>query len=307
MNAALDDREANLAHRGRRYAAGDDPEDVLARGHVWCGCGYKMHVHRQQDAPYFRCQGKQRKANDCANMVRAATVDRLAWEHVVWVATDPGLAVAEYKRQRQVEHTVEDTSVIDRAIRQTEAEEANLTEALSKVSGPAQNALIGKLQAASDRRSALHERKADVELRRLALERESALVGHWLERWARNVDAIPTMTYQERRRRLVEMGVEVRVGTKGAEPRVEVVLNLPFDPAILQWGTTPAFNWTEEDQRAYNREIALLSRQELPPTARPGSPPPSRGVDSSRSAPCGGTAGGSPRRSRRGRRGRSRW
>ena len=76
------------------------------------------------------------------------------------------------------------------------------------------------------------------------------------------------------------MGVEIAVGPKGVEERVEVAPNLPFDPAILARGATTAFNWTEEEQAEWERELQWVSRQELPAT--PGTPRPSRGEGSSR-------------------------
>jgi len=72
---------------------------------------------------------------------------------------------------------------------------------------------------------------------------------------ARNMNDIPTTGYRDRRRRLAEMGIEIRVGPKGSEPRIGVVLNLPFDPAVLQRGAISVFPSAEADQRAYRRLI----------------------------------------------------
>jgi hypothetical protein len=53
-NEALDNSKANMASR---YAPGNDPEDVLIRGHVVCArCGLKLQIHRYADGPYLFCQ-----------------------------------------------------------------------------------------------------------------------------------------------------------------------------------------------------------------------------------------------------------
>jgi hypothetical protein len=305
-NAALDRVKPGRNHS---YAQGTDPEDALCRGSITCFCGFKMIVHRLNDGPYYRCQGKQRKANDCSNMVRTATVDRIVWERATWIATDPGLAVEQHRNQAAVERTVEDTDEIDRALARTAQQEQNLLD-LAQDAGDLQRAsILGRLQEILERKEALTARRAEIELTRLALERESAVVLGWLDQWAKNIDGVQTTDFAGRRLRLAQMGIEAVVGPKSLGPnRVQVVLNLPFDRSVLSRDPDrPEYNWTDEDDRDYERFIRLNSAPDSPATTRtPDTPPPSPSCGNSRSGPCAGTAGGSPRQGRPGRRARSR-
>src|SRR5215217_3127892 len=110
-NESLDNGKANMASR---YAPGKDPEDVLVRGHVVCAhCGLKLQIHRYADGPYLFCQTKMRDKSRCpGTKIKASILDVAVWERVLWFATDPGLAVAEFKRQAQIERANDDAERI---------------------------------------------------------------------------------------------------------------------------------------------------------------------------------------------------
>jgi hypothetical protein len=59
--------------------------------------------------------------------------------------------------------------------------------------GPAQDAIIGRLQEPSDRKAMLAQRRAEIELTRLALERESSVLRGWLEQWAYTIEEMHSM------------------------------------------------------------------------------------------------------------------
>ncbi len=52
---AANDRLRTHDRRKVRSATGEDPEDVVVRGHVRCRCGYCMHIKRLADGPYLNC------------------------------------------------------------------------------------------------------------------------------------------------------------------------------------------------------------------------------------------------------------
>jgi DNA invertase Pin-like site-specific DNA recombinase len=108
-NEALDRGKANMA---TRYAPGKDPEDVLVRGHVLCAhCGLKLQIHRYSDGPHLFCQTRQRDKSRCpGTKIKASILDEAVWRRVLWFATDPGLAVAEFKRQARTERANDDVA-----------------------------------------------------------------------------------------------------------------------------------------------------------------------------------------------------
>ena len=319
--AANDRLDRAAEHRRHHYPVETDPGDVLTRNRVRCAhCGCRMHVKRTGGVPYLNCQTRQRSPANGGDKDRcpgcrivAHEVDRAAWERALWVLSDPGLVLSEYRRQQNTPPAVENTADLARAITRAGTDEANLAEALAKVSGAAQATVIARLQAASELREGLERRRAEVVALREAVERETAAVRHWLDALLSANQDLQTMGYAERREQLDRLGLEVVVAKKGSDlPRVEIHLSLPFDPAILRRDEEPVW-MTPEEEAIHDDLAARFAATTLPERlAQSGNSHRSRGAGSSRGgpsapAPCGGTAGGSPRRSRRGRRGRSRW
>ena len=68
---------------------------------------------------------------------------------------DPGLAIEQHRSAAAIARTTEDADGMDSALARAEMDERNLTEALGKLSGLAQDAIIGRLQEVSDRKAAL--------------------------------------------------------------------------------------------------------------------------------------------------------
>jgi hypothetical protein len=244
--------------------------------------------------------------------IKASILDEAVWERVLWLATDPGLAVAEFKRQAQSERATDDAAQIETRLRRAEEQEQNLTEALSKLSGPAQLGILGKLQEISDYRAGLQMRRDEIEFQRLALERRSQAVTDWLTIWSAELERVRELSYQERRAWLRRLRVEVTVAKPGSElPRYQIDLSIPIEiEKSLSRDPDGGFvRWTPEDAAAYDRWVSLYERPEpqLDPHPMPGTPPQLTCEDSSRSGPYASTADGSPRRGRPGRRRRSRW
>ena len=168
----------------------------------------------------------------------------------------------------------------------------------------------GRLLEVLDRKEALAGPRAQIELTRLALERESAVVRGWLDQWAENIGEMQTMEFDAKRLRLAQMGIEAIVRPKVSGPdRVQVVLNLPFDQTILHRNPDrPEFNWTAENDRDYDRFTRLFETPDgRDPSQTLDTPPLSPSCGNNRSAPCAGIAGDSLRRGRPDRQGRSRW
>ncbi len=311
-NEALDRAVQNESLYNRAVV----PEDVLVRGFCRCAhCGNRLAIHRYADGPYLFCQTRQRAKSKCPGCtIKASILDAAVWPKVEWVMTDPGVAVAEYKRQAQTERAVDDAAEFNRLIREAEAEESRYLNSIGdgSLAGRALLQTQGRLQAVSDRIEALAARRDEIEMQRLVLERQSAAVADWLTVWVKSLGAARELSYQERQERLRKLGVEVTVAKHGSElPRFEIAMTLPVDiEDVMSRDREGGFAaWTDEDQAEWER----LSRQQEPqPQATQDSQHPSRQDHSSPSSPYSAApfrdiAGGSPRRSRRGRPARSRW
>jgi DNA invertase Pin-like site-specific DNA recombinase len=313
-NEALDNSRANMASR---YAPDKDPEDVLIRGHVVCAhCGLRLQNHRYADGPYLFCQTRMRDKSRCpGTKIKASILDVAVWERVLWLATDPGLAVAEFKRQAQSERASDDAAQIDAQLRQAEDQQQNLTEALSKLSGPAQLGVIGKLQEISDYRAGLQIRRDEIEFQRLTLERRSQAVTDWLTIWSAELERVRELSYQERRAWLRRLGVEVTVAKPGSElPRYRIDLSIPIEiEESLSRDPDGGFApWTPELEADYDRWIKLYeqpqplaelcSTPDTRPRSKYGGSTPSGPYHA---VPCADTAGGNPRQGRSGRQARS--
>jgi site-specific DNA recombinase len=301
-NEALDKSKANMASR---YAPGKDPEDVLVRGHVVCAhCGLKLQIHRYADGPYLFCQTRARDKSRCpGTKVKASILDEAAWRRVLWFATDRGLIISEFKRQAQSERATNDVEQIKAQLIGDEEKERNLVESLAKLSGPAQAAVVGRLQEIAEHRAGLQARLDEVELQRLALERRSQAIIDWFSVWGAGLARVNEMTYTERRAWLRRLGVEITVAKPGSDlPRYEIALNIPVDirEQLLRDPEGEFVPLTPEDEWHLNWEN-LYERQErqLDPNPTQDRQPQLTCAGSSPSGPyhavlCADTADGSP-------------
>lgn len=299
---AANDR-LGATNRSTRYAPGEDPEDVLVRGLVRCACGYRMHIKRLADGPYLNCQARARRANDCpGNMIRAATLDRATWDRVRWILSDPSVVMSQMERERQTEYATEDTTALDRQIREVERRIGHLTDAIAE---GGTRSLVEKLRTLEAERDALEQRKAEVEEQHRLLERQANAVRSWADLLLETDGNLQTMGYADRRERLRRLGIEVTVDYKGSErPRYEVAMSVPVPADDLWFGTEPRYLSAEEDAEAERQTAHWEATRSA---AGPGSAG-KRGTlpgGNTRSAPCADTAGGTPRRSRTARLGRS--
>jgi site-specific DNA recombinase len=312
-NEALDNSKANMASR---YAPGKDPEDVLVRGHVVCAhCGLKLQIHRYADGPYLFCQTRMRDKSRCpGTKIKASILDEAVWRRLLWFATDRGLIISEFKRQAQSERAASDVEQIKAQLARVEEQERNLVESLAKLSGPAQAAVVGRLQEVAEYRAGLQARLDEVELQRLALEHKSQAIIDWFSVWGAELGRVNEMTYTERRAWLRRLGVEVTVAKPGSDlPRYEIALNIPVD-IREQLHRDPEGEFvplTPEDEWHLNWE-SLYERQEPPrdPNPMQDRQPRLTCAGNSPSGPyhaelCADTADGSPPPGKSGRRERS--
>ena len=287
----------SAAHMATRYAPGMDPEDALSRGHVRCACGYRMYVKRLADGPYYACQARARRANDCpSNMIKAETIDRMTWARVKWLLLDPSVVLAGQEPLRQTERMAEEEHDFDRQIREATAREDSLLDALGRgLAGPALERTVTRLNEASAYRAALVERKAEVQTHRRLLEERDRAIRDLTVMWAETDEALRAMGYAERRERLRRLGVEIVVNHKGSgRPRYEIRMEppIPWEDFAL-----PTY---EEIESQPHRPITIRRWHPDGTTTvvERGNSPRFRQGDSTHQAPCADTAGGTPPRSR---------
>ena len=286
LNRALD-------YRSTRYAPGTDPEDVLVRGAVRCGvCGFRMCIHRLPDATYLRCQAKQRGAGSCQNMIRAAKIDRAVWNRIWLISTNPDYVQQELERQQRSDQVVEDTRELDKQIREAGTEVDNLATAVGRLSdGSALDTLLARLTDASNRRAALVARKSEIDLQARIVEQQKATVRTWYDHGHELLESIGEWDYKQRRRRLQELGIEVTVWPRTSAKRYEIAASLPVAREMLDAITAPS-------ALAVTRVSTDYPPRSGSPEWTPDTQSRTPACGNSRSGPCAGTAGGSPRRSR---------
>jgi hypothetical protein len=251
-----------------------------------------MCIHRLPDATYLRCQAKQRGAGSCQNMIRAAKIDRAVWDRIWWISTNPDYVQQELERQQRSDRVVEDTRELDKQIREAGMEVDNLATAVARLSdGDALDTLLARLTDASNRRTALIARKAEIDLQARIVEQQKATVRAWYDHGHDLLESIGEWDYQQRRRRLQELGIEVTVWPRTSAKRYEIAASLPVAREMLDAITAPS-------ELAVTRVATDYPARSGSPEWTPGTQSRSPACGNSRSGPCAGTAGGSPRRSR---------
>lgn len=215
------------------------PERFLLRGgFVHCpDCGLVVYSRMKPGkregnaahAEYYTQRTAWRHKECATTAMSAALLDREIWEGLKALLADDDLIRREVARNRRADPTAHDLSALDAALRDLASQQANLTDGVAETNNAAVRALL------LERLAAIDERRARVELERVALlaqraawqEAESYLttLEAWRATWLANLEDAGD-DYEFKRAILTELDVQVKLYPAGREPRWEAVTKL---------------------------------------------------------------------------------
>ncbi len=208
-----------------------DPEAALLRaGFVRCGhCGRAMVA--ATGAGLYKCIADGAFVDRCPQRptISIKRLDRLVWEKVTAILTEPELIAQELQRPGTVDPTADDLAGLERTLtkkkRQYQDELASVAAMGHLLSEQSQAALADQLRQ-TERTIQEHEREREALLaRRAAWEQTQARV-HALEDWCRAyAETFAEADYAHRRLALEALNVTVRVFKSGSTP-----------PFVMDWG-----------------------------------------------------------------------
>jgi DNA invertase Pin-like site-specific DNA recombinase len=281
----LDRQRAESPGRSR------DPEAALLRGgYAVCGyCGHNLIVHRDGTAtPYYKCNPANLRREGCPSFAMAcANLDAIVWDKIKHVMLHPDVIADELRRQWENDPIAADLEAVHKRLASIERRQSNISRRVSDIDDDEVSApLIAELRTLADQRRKLEDERAALAKRaahRATLDdllEELTYIESWQERYAWGLEA----TDYARRRAFLEMlEIKVKLYRSDHEPRWKIAAAVPLDRP--------------------HADNSVVSKRPGGKIKIGGRGP---GIHS-HTGLCAGTAGGSPRRSRRGRRGRSRW
>lgn len=226
---------AENKRRGQAYAR--NPEQVLLRGgFVRCGqCGRAMVIaHRPYNKRSYRCNKMSNEAKQCPSPSPTISVDRI--EPVVWrlvedMLLNPIKMTDRYHSAEQ--HAVEGEQLSEARARLAgfERRRSGLLLTAENVDNEADAAALGeRLRVIATERSGVQAEVALLERRLASRERGDSRLRRMAE-WARAEQArVRTLSTDEKRGILRELGVEVRIYPTTAAERYTVAIGAKADP-----------------------------------------------------------------------------
>ncbi len=225
-----------------------NPEAAMLRGgFIKCPhCGFNMAVSTAKDGTRYKCQDNNRLRYGCPNTsIYASVLDPQVWERVSYALLHPNEIVAAVQRQHdEWEAAVAvDLAPIDRLIQANDREQAQYLDAIGMATGPAVMAsLVAKLELlAADRQRLDAEReRVTARLRKKEdQERTLAELAAWERDLVEDVDVedelhrrqvgLANATWDEKRRILAALDVQVRLYPQDAPERFTMTAAIPLD------------------------------------------------------------------------------
>jgi len=186
--------------------------------------------HRQKGTHYYRC-ARYIAQRDCPGAtIEAHIIDAIVWAHAERVITDPQAIDLEVARMRNSEPPDHDIDAVERRIIEVERRQQRLARMIAALDDDAAAApLLKELKDLSQQRKALDADRETVLARRrnwaATAGQLEMLREHWHEAFAAEV---AELGYDERRRALDALGIQVRVYRKEHNPRWEITANIPL-------------------------------------------------------------------------------
>ena len=200
-----------------------DPEAALLRGgFIRCGyCGRVVQTIRGRNGAVYRCYGHNDRPGDCPGVsILTHLVDEPVWDRVWRTLTRADVIEDELDRLVKDDPTVADLAAVEKAIREAERQQGNLSQAIGMVDHPDAIApLTHQLQGIAQH------------LQQLRLEREAVLQrrSQWhaaqdrlqdVQRWRESIASrLDGATWEQKRLALSAAGAQVTLYRKEHEPR----------------------------------------------------------------------------------------
>ena len=217
-----------------------NPENyLLRRGYLRCGyCGGTLSTREkgEQRYPAYAC------VNGCYFSVHAYKVDDFAWEQVKETLQNPQ-PMLDALDEFILEHATPASRRIEAwasEVGELDGEIVNLSDNLARVRGPAADALLARLNAATERADHLRTEIAKAQASQVSWERVIESI-HMLLAACRNIGDIEQFTYAQKRLALYILGVRVIAWRKGHIPRWEVSMEPFAERCCVDKNTTIVF------------------------------------------------------------------
>jgi site-specific DNA recombinase len=231
--------------RNRRESPRNNPipeRYLLRAGFVTCGlCGWAATAWRSKARPggsqweglYYKCAHGTHEPGACPVFTIAAEpLDAAVWQHAVAILTRDDVLAEKVQQAAGAESVASDLATLDRALHETRASIAKLTQALAKAPESIQDRILAELEThAAQERTLQRERGVVLERqdqRAALLERVTALRDQVRAKLQHPDD----VSYEQKRLALEGLGIRVRIWPRGYEPRYEVTMP-PDNDAIL--------------------------------------------------------------------------
>lgn len=198
------------------------PEESLLRGgFVVCGhCGDRLYIQQVRGVPMYRCERAARLPGSCNfHTIKTEELDRDAWRGVERILAYPHRL--ESAARRSMESGEDNTRLlaeIDRELTMLARKRSNLLAGLALLDEEEDRRRVrDQLETLSTRRRELEGRKAGLQTtadeRQRVVNQMKDLIGRMGDELAR----ISELTHDEKRAKLSELGVVVRLFRRGSE------------------------------------------------------------------------------------------
>jgi site-specific DNA recombinase len=238
---------------------------LLRGGFARCGhCGYAMQAQatkggrRGYGAVIYRCaRASAVDGEECQFNIRAAILDRAAWEPIEALLRNPASVRTKLEQSRTADPSADDLAGVERSLARVARQQRNLVEQLANLRGAAADLVAQKLAVLETERERLGDERAALLARQEAWRAGQERLDEF-ERWCATVAAdLGSASYDEKRRALDLLNVRVRVWRTGHDPRYEVSASVGLASAAAASssvipGFTPGGNCEMNSRRLFH-------------------------------------------------------
>lgn len=242
--AQFDRVQARLQQNRRETQRRDrDPEiGLLRRGIVRCGhCNSAMVVQpRKSEKPIYSCNRTQRDRYDCPSASKNVDLlDGEVWNWIVTLCEDPRLVTVLAERaQGKANAAAVATSIVEQLrnqIAEIDRQRNTLTSRLAMVDDDTAALVARELARLSEQRKSLAVKCDELEAENDRERAQDARVGRAVELIkAIEPDDLRALSYQEKRRILLDLGAVVHLYPKAHTPRWGMTLTFDNDAMQLR-------------------------------------------------------------------------
>lgn len=231
--AANDQIARNQTESKRRNS---NPEAYLLRsGFLFCGyCGSPLISCIHDGLPKYRCSSQnQRNSRQCpgGGTIVARELDEAVWSKILPILAHPESLLEQIEREIATEDTTEaDRQAVCREIDRITRQQSVVSSAIARLDDvDAAEPLLAKLEMLARQKLELKGEREAIDSRRADLVTGQQLLQRMYRMLDRDIEAIASMPYAEKRQTLHRLGVSVKLWQMKHEPRYQI--DMAVDPA----------------------------------------------------------------------------